>query len=73
MSYRHIERHGSRSKRAEEMEKVPAVRATRRSLRPAQVRLFDCASRDETARGSAQGDNVSINSSFKLKLDVDTP
>jgi hypothetical protein len=36
------------------MEKVPAPRANRRS--------FDCASRDETARVSAQDDNFySIN------------
>jgi hypothetical protein len=41
-----------------------ALRANRRS--------FDCASRDETARGSAQDDNFYITQSLKLKLYVDT-
>jgi hypothetical protein len=45
---------------AKELEKVPALRANHRS--------FDCGSRDETARASAQDDNFYINPSLKLKL-----
>jgi hypothetical protein len=41
-------------------EKVEACRARRRS--------FDCASRDETARGSAQDDTFYINPSLSLRL-----
>ena len=55
------------------MEKVLALRANRRSLRQAQGRLFDCASRDETARVSARDDNFYVNQSLKLELYVDTP
>jgi hypothetical protein len=47
------------------MEKVPAPRAN--------SRYFDCASRDETARVSAQDDNFYIAQSFRLKLYLDTP
>jgi hypothetical protein len=47
------------------LEKVLALRANRRS--------FDCASRDETARGSAQDDNFYILRSLKFGLYVDTP
>jgi hypothetical protein len=47
------------------LEEVPALRANRRS--------FDCASCDETARGSAQDDNLYLYRSIKLKLYVDTP
>ncbi len=50
------------------MEKVLALRANRRSLRQAQGRLFDCASRDETPRVSAQDDNFYVNQSLKLRL-----
>ena len=33
---------------------------------------FDCASRDETAGGSAQDDNFYVNQTLKLDLYVDT-
>src|SRR5260370_9210148 len=46
------------------MEKGSALLANRRS--------FDCASRDETARGSAQDDNFYINPLPMLTLCVDT-
>jgi len=42
------------------------------SIRRANRRSFDSASRDETARGSAQDDNSSINQSLTLNLYVDT-
>ncbi len=51
---------------------IGALRANRRSLRQAQGRLFDCASRDETARVSARDDNFYVNQSLKLELYVDT-
>ena len=48
------------SEEANKMKKVPAPRAN--------SRYFDCATRDETARVSAQGENFYIAQSFKLKL-----
>jgi hypothetical protein len=39
----------------------PWGRANRGSLRQAQGRLFDCASRDKTARGGGRDDSSSIN------------
>src|SRR6266481_22634 len=50
------------------METASALRANRGSLRQAQGRLFDCASRDETATGSAQDDNFYFLRSLKFKL-----
>jgi hypothetical protein len=50
-------RRGTGANGPNNIEKVPALRANRRS--------FDCASRDETARGSAQDDNFYINPSLK--------
>jgi hypothetical protein len=35
--------------------------------------FFDCASRDETARGSAQDDSFYILQSLNFRLYVDTP
>jgi len=51
--YRHMARCGAVVK---DKEKVLARRANRRS--------FDCASRDETARGSAQDDTLYSNQSI---------
>jgi hypothetical protein len=59
--------------KAKRSGEIVALRANRRFLRRAQDRLFDCASRDETATGSAQDDNFYITQSLKLKLYVDTP
>jgi hypothetical protein len=47
------------------IEKVFVLLANRRS--------FDCAFRDETARGSAQDDSFYILSSLNFRLYVDTP
>ncbi len=46
--FRHLELRRTRANKPE-IEKVSALRATRRS--------FDCATRDETTSGSAQDDN----------------
>ena len=43
------------------------LQANRRSLRQAQGRLFDCASRDKTARGYAQDDTSSKNQAYCLR------
>jgi hypothetical protein len=47
---------------------VSVLQAKPRSLRHAQGRLFDQASCDETASGSAQDDNFDFCSSLKLRL-----
>jgi hypothetical protein len=50
---------------------VSAVLASSRSLRQAQGRLFDFASRDETARAFAQDDSLYLRQSLTVNLCAD--
>src|SRR6202035_5690089 len=52
--------------RRQKVENMSVLQANRRSLRRAEGRLFDCASRGETARGSAQEDNFFIFNHFYI-------
>ena len=58
--YRHIERRGIGANRRKNMEKISVLQANRRS--------FDCASRDETARDSAQDDTFYILQSLSISF-----
>jgi hypothetical protein len=70
--YRHLERLVIGPDLFGKPRKHLAHRANRRSFDCAQDRLFDCASRNETARRFAQDDNFYINHPLALNLYVDT-